>query len=65
VQGRLRKEKLSFLIKTQCACCSRPISIDIDSQMKFHVHDPKASPLIFIPDVDFLKLMDPSIIDAF
>ncbi|MBU1340601.1 MAG: hypothetical protein KKE44_22030 [Proteobacteria bacterium] len=53
------------MIKTQCACCSRPISIDIDSQMKFHVHDPKASPLIFIPDVDFLKLMDPSIIDAF
>jgi len=41
------------------------MSMDIDSRLKVHVHDSDADPLIFIPDVDFSTLSDPSIIDAF
>ena len=52
-------------IHTACACCSRPLSLDIDSDMNIHIHQAEASPLIFIPDVDFETLPDPSIIDAF
>jgi len=39
--------------------------MDIDSEMNISIHQPDASPLIFIPDVDFAKLKDPSIIDVF
>jgi hypothetical protein len=39
--------------------------MDIDSDMNVHIHQPEASPLIFIPEVDFESLPDPSIINAF
>lgn len=39
--------------------------MEIDSEMKFRVHQSDAAPLIFIPDVDFETLPDASIIDAF
>jgi hypothetical protein len=37
----------------------------MDSELKYKVSDPGADPLIFVPTVDFKKLKDPSIIDAF
>jgi len=39
--------------------------MDIDSDMNVHIHQPGAAPLIFIPEVDFESLPDPSIINAF
>ena len=39
--------------------------IEIDSELKYSVPDPDANPLVFVPLVDFAKLEDPSIIDAF
>jgi len=65
VQGQLRHEKLSFLIETECAHCGKPIHIKMDSDLNYIVLEPDADPLIFVPDVDFAKLKDPSIIDVF
>ena len=39
--------------------------IDIDSDLKYHVEEEGANPIVFVPLVNFAKLADPSIIDAF
>jgi hypothetical protein len=65
VQGQLRNEALSVIIRTECAHCGKEMCIEIDSQLKYSVADPEAKPLVFVPMVDFSTLEDPSIIDAF
>jgi hypothetical protein len=65
VQGQLRHEPLSFLVETECAHCGEPLSIEIDSTLKYRVIQKGAQPLAFAPMVDFKKLSDPSIIDGF
>ena len=65
VQGQLRKEHLDLLIETECACCGQQIHIQIDSDLEYQVQEKDASPLIFVPIVDFDTLEDPSIVDAF
>ena len=64
VQGHLRNESVAVTIETECAHCSRAMQIEVDSQLRCRVAE-DANPLIFIPHVDFEKLKDPSIIDAF
>jgi len=64
VQGHLRNEPVAVTIRTECAHCSRAMQIEVDSQLRYHIAE-GADPLIFIPLVDFEKLKDPSIIDAF
>ncbi len=39
--------------------------IEIDSEMNYRVREEGAAPVVFVPDVDFGKLADPSITDAF
>jgi hypothetical protein len=65
VQGQLRKEKLSFQIDTVCEHCNRAIHIEIDSDLHLSAIEAGADPLVFAPMVDFDRLEDPSIIDAF
>jgi hypothetical protein len=65
VQGQLRQETLTFSIQTSCAHCGQPIHIEIDSGLHYMVAETDAAPLVFVPMVDFAKLKDPSIIDAF
>ncbi len=65
MQGQLRKEVLTFLVETECAHCGQPISIEIDNRMQYRVLVAEARPVLFIPHVDFARLKDPSIIDAF
>jgi hypothetical protein len=65
VQGRLRGKALSVVVKTKCAYTSEPIVIEIDSELKYQVVAGGADLLVFVPHVDFAKLADPSIIDAF
>jgi hypothetical protein len=65
VQGQLRKEKLAFQIDTACAHCNLPIHIEIDNELHISAVEDGAEPLIFVPTVDFDRLEDPSIIDAF
>jgi len=65
VQGQLRDEPLEFLIETSCAQSGRPIQIEIDGQLEYRIRQEDADPIIFVPLVEFDKLDDPSIIDAF
>jgi hypothetical protein len=65
VQGQLRQEPLTFGIETECAHCGRPIHIEMDGNLHYSVSQQDAAPMIFAPMVDFNRLEDPSIIDAF
>jgi hypothetical protein len=64
VQGHLRNESLVVTIGTECDHCSRSIRLEIDSQLNYRILEGE-EPLVFVPLVDFEKLKDPSIIDAF
>ena len=65
VQGQLLNKRLTFAIETECAHCTRPIHIEMDSDLNYSVAEKDADPLLLAPMVDFGKLQDPSIIDAF
>jgi hypothetical protein len=65
VQGQLREEGLSFTIETECAHCKQPLHLEMDTDLNYSVAEDEAKPLVFVPMVDFDKLEDPSIIDAF
>lgn len=65
VQGRLCGEYLTAQIETECAHCQQPILIELDSDLNFKSVKPETQPLVYAPLVDFEKLQDPSIIDAF
>jgi hypothetical protein len=65
VQGQLREKTLSVVVRTKCAYSSEPIVIEIDSELKYRIVEGGTDPLVFVPHVDFVKLADPSIIDAF
>ncbi len=68
VQGHLRNESITINIETECAHCSRSIRIELnsgpDSELDYRVVE-GTEPLVFVPHVNFEKLKDPSIIDAF
>ena len=65
VQGQLNKEPTSVVIKSECAHCACPITIELDDKLKYTVIEEGADPVAFIPIVNFQKLTDPCIIDAF
>jgi hypothetical protein len=65
VQGQLRKEPVSVFIETQCAQSAQPMHITIDSDLRYQVEEAGADPWVFLPIVNFAKLREPSIIDAF
>ena len=65
VQGQLRGETLSATIRSECAHCGQPLTLEIDTELSFQVGEEGAEPLVFVPSVDFEKLEDPSIIDSF
>ncbi len=65
VQGQLRREPLHVGIETLCADCGEPLGLEVSSDMQGRVLTPGAKPLLFLPLVDFKRLRDRSIIDAF
>ena len=65
VQGHLRSEPLSVVIRTECALCGQSMVIEIDSELRSKILDGGTSPLIFHPLVDFSSLAAPNIIDDF
>ena len=65
VQGQLLSKRLSFAIETECTQCAHPIHIEMDSDLNDAVREKDADPLLLAPMVDFGKLPDSSIIDAF
>jgi len=64
VQGHLRNQSLAVTIRTECGHCFRSMQIEVDDQLNYRVLEGE-EPLIFVPLVDFEKLKDPSIVDAF
>ena len=65
MQGQLRSELFSFTINSECTHCGRTLNLEFDSDLNYRVLDEGADPRVFVPLVDFDKLEDPSIIDAF
>ena len=65
MQGQLRDEPLTFSIETECGHCRRPLHLEMDGDLNCRVVEDGAEPLVFVPMVNFDKLDDPSIIDAF
>jgi hypothetical protein len=65
VQGHLRQEALSFSIASECGHCHRPLHIEIDADLSYHVVEAEAEPVIYTPLIDLHSLEDRSIIDAF
>lgn len=65
VQGQLRRTALSVTIHTECAHCSRPMEIAIDSDLRWRVKETGCDPIAFSPVVDLINLEEESIIDSF
>ena len=65
VQGRLRQETLTVAVHTECACCARPLELEITSDLDCRVLSDGASPLLTVPLVDTRRLEAPNIIDDF
>ena len=65
MQGRLQQLDLSVELITECAQSGRTLYLIIDSDLNVTVPEAGAAPLVFVPLVDFARLEDPSIIDAF
>ena len=65
MQGRLRDEKLSFEIESECKYSQRTIRIGIDSELNYEVHEGSQEPMVYTPIVDFETLDEASIIDSF
>ena len=58
---------MSVEIETECAHCGRPLSITIDSDLRYQVQnaDEGAEPLVFEPLIDWATFTEDTIIDAF
>ena len=65
VQGRLRNEYVSVEIETKCRHCDQIIHITMDSNMRVSVREDKATPLVFMPDVDWANFAERTIIDSY
>jgi hypothetical protein len=65
VQGRLRNEIISIEVKTMCIHCERELHLTIDSNMQFSVREKGASPLVFMPEIDWANFAEQTIIDAY
>ena len=56
---------MTFTVETGCAHCACPIRLQVDGNLNVQVLTEGAEPMVFMPMVDFTRLDDPSIIDAF
>lgn len=65
VQGQLRKEYVSVEVETRCKHCGRALHQAIDGDMHVSVREADASPLVFMPDVDWDNFAERTIIDSY
>lgn len=65
VQGKLRNESLTVNIKTECQHCGKPIHLELNNNLEFNLEQENAAPMLVKPIVDFAKLKEPNIINAF
>jgi hypothetical protein len=62
VQGRLRGQKLSVELQSECAHCGKALHISVDSELNSKVRETDADPLLFEPDVDWKTFKGANII---
>jgi hypothetical protein len=65
VQGQLQKEYISVEVETNCKHCSQEMHFTIDSNVRVSAHEPDASPVVFMPDVDWENFAERTIIDSY
>ncbi len=65
MQGQLLGEETTVSVVTECAHCSEPMHLEIDSAARCTVAEAGAQPITFVPLVDFSKLADRCITDVF
>ena len=65
MQGRLLDAELGCTVETECAVSGRPITFEIDSELRCRVRRPAERPVFFIPLIDLPKLDAPCIVDDF
>jgi hypothetical protein len=65
VQGHLINEYVSVEIETRCVHCDQVMRITVDSRMQISVREPEAAPLVFMPDIDWAKFAERTIIDSY
>lgn len=54
-----------MVIESECGHCSRPLRLEVDSEMSVKVGTPGAEPLVFSPQVDWPSFDEPNIIHAY
>ncbi len=52
-------------VDTQCKHCGQALHFTLDSNMQVSVHEPDASPLVFMPEVDWAHFAERTIIDSY
>ena len=52
-------------IETQCRHCAAPLHIALDGALGVSLREAAARPLVFMPDVDWQKFSERTIIDAY
>jgi hypothetical protein len=65
VQGKLQNKYLNVQVVTECAHCSSPMEMEIDSNLHYKTNNERCEPVIFVPDIDLFGIKDDSIIDSF
>ena len=65
MQGHLRGKPVSITVETECAHCSEPMTLHIDSEMDVTADQPSAAPMVFTPDAPIWDTEAPSIVDDF
>lgn len=53
MEGRLRNERLTVEIATECAHCARPMHLQVDEKLQWRVSESGANPRLFLPHIDW------------
>jgi hypothetical protein len=56
---------MSVEIETKCRHCDQILHITVDSNMQASVLEDQATPLVFMPDVDWANFAGRTIIDSY
>jgi hypothetical protein len=65
VLARLRGEKLSADLESECPHCGRELHMSIDSELNSRVREKDAEPLLFEPEIDWATFQGANIINDY
>ena len=65
MQGQLQNKVIAVEIETMCKHCEQSLHILIDSSMRVSVREEDATPLVFMPELEWEKFAERTIIDAY